>query len=375
MRVKLGDVAAESRETLKGSKSGLPVVGLEHITPEELTLSAWDVDSENTFTKTFRKGQILFGRRRAYLKKAAVAPCDGICSGDITVIAAKPEKLSPELLPFVIQNDRFFDFAMEKSAGSLSPRAKWEHLRHFEFDLPPMQEQRRLAELLWAANAAREAYKKLISAADELVKSQFVEMFGDKGFPKIRLREVSTLITKGTTPTTYGYNFENEGVNFVKIENISEDGAIDGYGLMKISRECHDKLNRSQLAEGDLLFSIAGALGRCAVVSEAILPANTNQACAIIRLATDSTINRAYLIAALRSPLVKEQYELQKQGIAQLNLSLQNVGDLLVPLPPLDMQNRFAAFAEAADKSKFALQRTLDELEATYKAILRERLG
>ncbi len=119
-RVKLGDVAREYKEVCKGSKSGLPEVGLEHITPEELTLSAWDDGKDNTFTKMFRKGQILFGRRRAYLKKAAIAPFDGICSGDITVIEAKPDRILPELLPFIIQNDRLFDYAVGKSLPALS---------------------------------------------------------------------------------------------------------------------------------------------------------------------------------------------------------------------------------------------------------------
>ena len=176
MRVSLGDVAKESRETLSGSKKGLPVVGLEHIAPGELSLTTWDVDGENTFTKVFRKGQILFSRRRAYLKKAAIAPFDGICSGDITVIEALPDRLSPELLPFIIQNDTFFDYAVGKSAGSLSPRAKWEHLRDFELNMPPLAEQRKLADLLWAANTARVAYKHLLAATDELVKSRFLRL-------------------------------------------------------------------------------------------------------------------------------------------------------------------------------------------------------
>ncbi|MDR1298411.1 MAG: hypothetical protein LBO05_13825 [Deltaproteobacteria bacterium] len=124
MRVKLGSAAVESRETNKGSQSGIPIVGLEHLTPEDVNLTEWNVNTENTFNKMFRKRQVLFGRRRAYLKKAAVAPCDGICSGDITVIAAKEGALTPELLALMIQNDRFYDFAVEKSAGSLSPRAK-----------------------------------------------------------------------------------------------------------------------------------------------------------------------------------------------------------------------------------------------------------
>jgi type I restriction enzyme S subunit len=175
MRVKLGDVAIESRETYKGSRKGLPVVGLEHIEPGNVNLTEWDMDGENTFSKMFHKGQVLFGRRRAYLKKAALAPCDGICSGDITVIATKSDKLSPELLPFIIHNDRFFDLAIEKSAGSMSPRVKWEHLREFEFDLPPMSEQLRLAEVLWAFDNAKQAYKKLLKMTDELVKSRFVD--------------------------------------------------------------------------------------------------------------------------------------------------------------------------------------------------------
>lgn len=101
--MKLGDIARESRKTFKGDKTGIPIVGLEHLIPQELTFSTYDVDTDNTFTKMFHKGQILFGRRRAYLKKAAVAEFDGICSGDITVIEAIPGKVDKNLLPFIIQ--------------------------------------------------------------------------------------------------------------------------------------------------------------------------------------------------------------------------------------------------------------------------------
>lgn len=173
-RVCLGDIAVEHKETCKGNKEGYPVVGLEHLTPGEITLTEWDESGDNTFTKVFRKGNVLFGRRRAYLKKAAVAPFDGVCSGDITVIEARQDKVLPELLPFIIQNDALFAFAVEKSAGSLSPRVKWEHLKNFEFELPEMSKQRTLAEALWSIDATKKAYQKLIKQTDELVKSQFV---------------------------------------------------------------------------------------------------------------------------------------------------------------------------------------------------------
>lgn len=155
--VKLGDVASECRQTWTESQKGVPIVGLEHIIPGEIELQEWDSDIEHTFSKKFKKGQILLGRRRVYLRKAVVAPCDGICSGDITVIEAK-EGILPELLPFIIQNDHFFDFAVQGSAGSLSPRVKWEHLQNYEFKIPPIQEQKELANKLWAAYDLKKSY-------------------------------------------------------------------------------------------------------------------------------------------------------------------------------------------------------------------------
>ena len=168
-RVKLGDVAKEFKSTIKDS-TGFPVVGLEHLIPCEIALSNWDEDVETTFTKGFKKGHVLFGRRRAYLKKAAVAPFDGICSGDIIVIEAIEDKIRPGLLPYIIQNDLLFDFAMSRSAGGLSPRVKWADLKEYEFNLPPLLEQDRLIDILSASYETKQAYQKLIAQTDELVK-------------------------------------------------------------------------------------------------------------------------------------------------------------------------------------------------------------
>ena len=177
--VKLGDVARESRLKWTKSKQDVPIVGLEHLIPDEIRFDAYDINTDNTFSKRFVKGQVLFGRRRAYQRKAAIAEFDGICSGDITVIQAIERKMVPELLPFIIQTPVFFDYANRGSAGSLSPRVKWEHLADYEFELPPLEEQKILADKLWAAYRLKEAYKKLLVATDEMVKSQFIEMFGN----------------------------------------------------------------------------------------------------------------------------------------------------------------------------------------------------
>ena len=176
-KVRFDQIAKEVRNTFSGDKAGVPIVGLEHIIPNELLLSDHDIDTENTFTKAFKKGQILFGRRRAYQQKAAVATFDGICSGDITVIEPIDGAVCPELLPFIIQNERFFEHAVRGSAGSLSPRVKWEHLSSYEIELPSYEEQVKLANTLWAAYNLKTSYKTLLTSIDEMVKSQFIEMF------------------------------------------------------------------------------------------------------------------------------------------------------------------------------------------------------
>ena len=251
-KVLLGDVAHERKETCKGSKEGYPIVGLEHLIPEEITLTTWDEGAENTFTKIFRKGDVLFGRRRAYLKKAAVAPFDGICSGDITVIEADPDKILPELLPFIIQNDDLFDFAVGKSAGSLSPRVKWEHLKNYEFELPDMNKQKELAEILWAIDDTKKSYQKLIAATDELVKSQFIELFGelgsdDKGWGLTTLGQCCELNPKRPRDIN-----DETMVSFVPMPAVSEDGKIDCSDIRPYKEV---RKGFTYFAENDVLFA------------------------------------------------------------------------------------------------------------------------
>lgn len=172
--VKFGDVVREPKESIKDpEKSGVEyVVGLEHIETEDIHLRSFNtLEESTTFTKSFKKGDVLFGRRRAYLKKAALAEFDGICSGDITVFRAK-ENLLPELLPFIVNNEKFFDWAVKHSAGGLSPRVKFKDLAKYEFLLPPKDQQAQIAELLWAMDYIIENEKETFKQLDYLFKSK-----------------------------------------------------------------------------------------------------------------------------------------------------------------------------------------------------------
>jgi len=169
-----------------------------------------------------------------------------------------------------------------------------------------------------------------------------------KGWPTKRLGDMTELITKGTTPTSVGYSFVPEGINFVKVESIAADGSFIEEKLAKITQPCHEALKRSQLRAGDILFSIAGALGRTASVTDELLPANTNQALALIRLRKSDDLFAGYVLRALSTGHILEQVEAAKGGVAQLNLSLAQIQDFTIPVPPLPEQKRIVAILDQA---------------------------
>lgn len=177
---------------------------------------------------------------------------------------------------------------------------------------------------------------------------------------RVQLSEIAGLITKGTTPTTLGYEFQEDGVNFLKIECFDENGGFIESKVAHISEECNEKLKRSQLKAGDVLFSIAGAIGRVAIVTEEMLPANTNQALAIIRIA-DEQVYLPYIKLILTSPIVIEQFEKKKQGVAQLNLSLKDINEISIPFPSKEKQ---IELAELFDKVAGVIAKRKTEISA-----------
>ena len=191
---------------------------------------------------------------------------------------------------------------------------------------------------------------------------------------KVRLGDIATVITKGTTPTTLGYDFVDDGVNFVKIESITENGEFLTEKFAHITDECDRKLSRSQLQRNDLLFSIAGAIGRTAIVTEEILPANTNQALAIIRV-PEGVIDYSYLKFVLQSPDIVEQFEKKKQGVAQLNISLKDIGDFVIPLRTAEEQKSIVATMDKVSGLIALRKEQLAKLDQLVKSRFIELFG
>ncbi len=265
-KVKLGDVVREVRETVKDPVAeGIErIVGLEHLEPESLHIRTWGTLTDSTtFTKVFRKGQVLFGRRRAYLKKAALATFDGICSGDITVLEAK-KGLLPELLPFLIQNDKFFELAVKNSAGSLSPRAKFADFADYEYLLPPIEQQEQIAELLWAGDETVEKYFAVIDSTSKLKMSMLSSYF-IHAHQTIRLSEIGKVIT-GSTPATKKSEYWGGDIPFVTPADIDDSPYIKK--TERFVTELGAEVSRAIPENAILTVCIGSTIGKVSITNQ-----------------------------------------------------------------------------------------------------------
>jgi type I restriction enzyme S subunit len=226
-RVRFGDVVRLSGERCTDPLgAGIErYVGLEHLEPGDLRIrSCGNVADGVTFTNRFRPGQVLFGKRRAYQRKVAVADFDGICSSDIYVFEPSDDRLLPELLPFICQTDGFFEHALKTSAGSLSPRTNWTSLSDYEFDLPPAEEQRRITHVIEATRAVRESTSNAISSS-RLARAALAKEAGEGRFGDCRIHRIDELVHR----MQYGVSVRPEpagGIPILRMGNLV-DGIVD----------------------------------------------------------------------------------------------------------------------------------------------------
>ena len=196
-------------ERVEPSQTDLDVyVGLEHIDPDCLHLSRHGHPSDVEGTKLrFYKGDIIFGRRRAYQRKTALATTDGICSAHAMVVRAKEDVVDPMFLPFLFHSKSFIDMAITISVGGLSPTINWKDIAKQEFLLPPKAEQKRLAELLWAADEVVEKEKREREKIEELYNYQIEDLFVGKKVTFGNCANINERTLSAKTPNDYMFHY------------------------------------------------------------------------------------------------------------------------------------------------------------------------
>ncbi len=227
--VKFGDIVRDVKINVDRANNPYEhYVAGDHMDSEDLTIhryGSFETDDVGpAFTRIFKPGQILYGSRRTYLKKVAVADFEGICANTTFVLESKDEALfDNRLLPFIMLSDAFTRWSIAHSKGSTNPYVLFSDLADYEFDLPPIAEQKVLADKLWAAYRLKESYKKLLAATEEMVKSRFIEMFAGK----YQTKPLSDFI-ESSFPGEWGTDdANNTGTKVIRTTNFTNEGRID----------------------------------------------------------------------------------------------------------------------------------------------------
>ncbi len=289
------------------------------------------------FTRLFKPGQILYGSRRTYLKKVCVADFEGICSNTTFVLeSADPSVLCQRFLPFLMLSDGFSSFSIKHSKGSTNPYILFSDLAKYEFDLPPLNEQEKLADLLWAAIDLKEAYKRAIVASDEMAKSRFIEMFSMSS--KRPLTDVAT-VNMGQSPDSSTYNTNGDGMPFC--QGKSE------FGEKYVAPTVHCTAPIKIAQEGDILVSVRAPVGSVNI---------TKEKCCIGRglaaiCACNSLLHQEFLFYALRA--MENEIAVMGTGSTFKAINKEQLLSIAVPFTDFAKQNTFVSFIQQLDKSKF----------------------
>ena len=380
--VKFGDYVKEVKINIDRNNNPYEYyVAGDHMDSEDLTirrkgLFATD-DVGPAFTRLFKPGQILYGSRRTYLKKVAVADFEGICSNTTFVLETKDEnKLRQRLLPFIMLTDDFTKWSISKSKGSTNPYILFSDLANYEFELPDISRQDELVNLLWQAYATKESYREMIRATDEMVKSQFISQFGfpQDGAEKYPSATIESLLQETISGEWGSDCSDDSGTKVIRTTNFTNEGVLDLTDVVVRTIDAK-KVEKKQLKKGDIILEKSGGtkdnpVGRLVYFEEegVFLANNFTQ---VLRPAED--INSRYLFAALyylyqtHKPLIKGLGN-QTNGIQ--NLKVPQYLQLQISVPDRTAQDDFERICRQADKSKFELKQAIEKIDKVMRALM-----
>ena len=350
-------------------------VGGEHIESNEVTIQNRGLIEGSTigpmFYFGFKAGQVLFVTRNPHLRKAGWVDFDGICSEKTFVLETKDENvLCQRFLPFILQSDHFWDYCEANKSGSVNFFVNWSTLAKYEFELPDIETQRKLAEVLWAMERTKQAYKRLISATDELVKSQFIEMFGN---PLTNDKKWNTMKMKEVAPSTSYSGAVSECDDGYWLLNLDMIESNTGRIISKVfvPKEEIGQSTTSFSSEYVLFSKLRPYLNKV-VIPDAAGYATTEL---VTLLPNKQHLTQVFLSHLLRSDEFLKYISSQVSGTKMPRVTMSVFWNFDVILPPVELQEQFATFVQQTDKSKFELTQALEALNATYKKLISENLG
>lgn len=377
-RVAFGDAIQNVTERINPAEADVDrYVGLEHLDPGVMTVQRWDSPDVVEGQKLrFRAGDVIFGRRRAYQKKVALAEFDGICSAHALVLRAREDFVSPEFLPVFLSSDQFLERAIAISVGSLSPTVNWRDLKVQEFDLPPLQEQKRIADLLWAV----ERHKRTLADEVESVQGVLARVAATRlsALPTTaRLGDLTTTRSGPSFPASDVHGESVEGsVPVIGIPNTKPDGTIDLEGVGHVTGL---PASVSTIDESSLILIRTNGnrqrIGNVYIPPEAA-HGHAVSAFQFLMRANDMS-DRDYLFWVLSEAGMQHRMSDAASGTVGLgNLAVRWLNELEIPWTELPEERR--AFVETLGTLRDGLARLRAEVAAVTavgKVVLGEMLG
>lgn len=354
-------------------------IGGEHFDSEELIISKRGTIKDNLgklgfkFHFAFQDRDVIFMARNPHLRKAGMVRFSGLCSDASYILRSKDERvISQEFLAVMLQSDRFWDYCESHKVGSVNFANNWSTIANYEFELPDSKFQKELADKVWAAYEVKQSYLKMIDATEEMVKAQFIEMFGDpmindKCWPNFKNINEETQIVLGSTPNSKQTEYWDGDIRWITPAEMTDDSYYIFDTERHITSEGQKAANLTMLPEGAVLFSTRAPIGKVGIVGKEMC---CNQG--FKNFICSDNLDSVFLYYTLK---FKKDYLCSLgTGTTFKELSKRTVETLKIAVPPLELQKRFHNIYQQADKSISELRKSIDAIDKVIKSLINENL-
>ena len=356
-------------------------IGGEHMESNELEIIKGGNLKENLgklgfkFHFAFKERDVIFMARNPHLRKAGMVMFSGLCSDASYILRSKDETvITQEFLAVQLQSDHFWDYCERTKVGSVNFANNWTSIANYEFELPSIAKQKEIANKVWAAYNLKKSYKKMLTATQEMVKSQFIEMFGNplSSTQKNELKKLGDCCHINPRRSNISLN-DNEMVSFVPMPAVNENGYIDG-----ATDEEYGKVKKgfTYFENGDVLFAkITPCMenGKGAVAEGLTNGIGMGSTEFHVLRPKDGISNPYWLLALTRMPIFRERATKNMSGTGgQRRVGAAFLENFMIGLPSINEQKRFETIYKQADKSEFELRKSIDAIDQVIKSLINE---
>ena len=367
--VSLGDVVTERSERINDPSSSdvSRFIGLEHFDSGSLSIRRFgSTDDLESAMKLCKAGDTLVARRNVYLKRAALTEIDAICSGD-AIVLHETSDLVPGFLPIILNSSYFWDYANENADGSMSKRLSVKHLKDYRFILPSKEQQQTVTQLVWGLENLIIQFISALNRFDLLVKSRFIEMFGNdtSNYPEAMISDMLSNVSGGGTPSKSHPEYYGGDIPWVTSKDVKQFYIDDSE--IHITEEGLNNSSAKMIPANSIILVVrSGILKHTLPVSVSTRPVSINQD--LKGLEVKSDVNPIYLAYALKKMETKIIGESRATTVD--NVEIKRILNLLIPKPPYEIQNQFADFVRQVDKSKVVLLKHIEDTKSLQQSII-----